>query len=149
MEALNLPPADVKVKTENGSTKIFDIVRKKWLVLTPEEWVRQHFIHYLINDKGYPASLMTVEAGLKYNQMAKRTDIVVHDRNGNPLMVVECKSPKVKVSQDAFDQAARYNMTLKVKYLVVTNGLKNYCCFIDHEKGEYAFLEEVPEYTKA
>ena len=90
---------------------------------------------------------MKIEASLKYNNMTKRADIVVHDHRGKPLMVVECKSPKVRVNQDAFDQAARYNMILKVKYMVVTNGLMNYCCLIDHEKGDYTFLEEVPENT--
>lgn len=147
MIALNLPQYDFKFKTEGQRTQIFDNIRKKYVALTPEEWVRQHFIAFLVNEKHFPASLLAVEMGLKYNKMNKRSDIVAFAKDGKPVLIVECKAPEVNISQDTFDQAARYNMTLKVKYLVVTNGLKHFCCIIDHEKQSYSYLKDIPVYT--
>ncbi len=146
MQALNLPVIEAKTRAQNGRTEIFDPIRKKYVTLTPEEWVRQHFIQYLIHEKEVPASLIHVEASLKYNRLAKRSDLVIYTKTGTPCLVVECKAPEVKITQEVFDQVAIYNMTLKVDYLVVTNGLNHYACFIDHAKGTYIFLTEIPAY---
>lgn len=147
MEELNLPPYPFKVKSENGKQFIFDEIRKKYLVLTPEEWVRQHFIMYLNSEKEFPLSLMSIERGLLVNNMPRRSDIVIFGKDGKPRMVVECKAPKIKITQNVFDQAARYNMQLKVPFLTVTNGLSHYCCLIDHKRKSYDFLEEIPPFT--
>ena len=144
MQALNLPQYAFKLKELGSSTQIFDAIRKKYVALTPEEWVRQNFLQYLIQDKNFPASLIAVEAGLKYNQMQKRTDVLVYNKLGNPYLMVECKAPEVKITQDAFDQIARYNMVFKVKYLVVTNGLNHFCCQMDYTTNTYQYLEQVP-----
>lgn len=144
---LNLPEYTFRFRAAgNGSqrTQIFDTIRKKYVALTPEEWVRQNFIQYLVNEKKFPLSLIAVEMGLKYNRLQKRGDVVVYDHSGDPWLIVECKAPHVKVTQEAFDQVARYNMTLKVKYVVVTNGLNHFCCEIDHEARSYRFVKEVP-----
>ena len=121
MNPLNLPVADLSIKTIDGKEHIFDILRKKHLVLTPEEWVRQHFVHLLLNQYKYPKSLFKIESGLKYNQRNKRSDILVFDRSGNPFLLVECKAHNVKVTQSAFDQAAVYNQTIKAPYLCAHN----------------------------
>ncbi|HEY9004547.1 MAG TPA: type I restriction enzyme HsdR N-terminal domain-containing protein [Ohtaekwangia sp.] len=126
MIQLNLPPFDYQVTKADGKLWIFDILRKKRLVLTPEEWVRQHFIHYLIQVLKYPRSLIKVEGGLSYNQLSKRSDIVVFNRTGNPWMVIECKAPDIAISQQTLHQAATYNATLKADFLVVTNGLNHF-----------------------
>ncbi len=123
---LNLPKYDFKVKTEDGSTQIFDVIRKQFVKLTPEEWVRQNFIQYLIDEKKYPASLMVLEYALKYNNMQKRADILCFNKEGAPQLMVECKAASVPINQKVFDQIARYNFSLKVPYLVVTNGLEHY-----------------------
>ena len=144
MQELNLPKYQFELKKEGKRTLIFDAIRKKYLVLTPEEWVRQNFIQYLIQEKSFPASLIAIEAGLKYNQLQKRMDVLVYDTQANPYLMVECKAPKVKITQDAFDQIARYNMVFKVKYLVVTNGLNHFCCLMNYTKNTFTYLEEVP-----
>jgi hypothetical protein len=146
MQQLNLPAYSFKFKEQGTRTQIFDAIRKKYVALTPEEWVRQNFLQYLVNDKNFPASLIAVEAGLKYNQMQKRTDVLVYDKQGNPHLMVECKAPEVKITQDAFDQIARYNMIFKVKYLVVTNGLNHFCCQMDYEANTYHYLELIPDF---
>jgi len=125
---------------------IFDEIRRKYVVLTPEEWVRQNFIRYLVNEKAYPAALISLEKHFKYNRLKKRSDILVHDRKGLPVLIVECKAPDVKVNQAVFDQIALYNLKFKVLYLVVTNGIHHYCCRYTEEKGGYRFLEDIPEY---
>ena len=140
---LNLPKYDFKVKTEDGSTQIFDVIRKQFVKLTPEEWVRQNFIQYLIDEKKYPASLMVVEYALKYNNMQQRADILCF-KAGTPQLMVECKAASVPINQKVFDQIARYNFSLKVPYLVVTNGLDHYCCAMDYEQNTYRFVEEIP-----
>ena len=147
MQELNLPTYSVKLKEEDGKKFIFDEVRRKYLVLTPEEWVRQHFVNYLIEVKNYPQSLISIEKGLALNTLKKRADIVAHDLNGNPLLMVECKAPSIKITQDVFEQIARYNIVFRVPYLVVTNGLDHYCCEIDFEQNSFSFLKEIPTFT--
>ncbi|MCA0931962.1 type I restriction enzyme HsdR N-terminal domain-containing protein [Lutimonas saemankumensis] len=144
---LNLPKYSFRIKSKENKLYIFDKVRKKDLVLTEEEWVRQHFITYLNEDKKYPLSRMAVEKKCVVNNMAKRTDIVVFDGMGSPYIIVECKAPKVQITQQSFDQIARYNMTLNAKFLIVTNGLQHFYCQMDHEAEEYRFLKEIPDYA--
>ncbi len=146
MHKLNLPEYDLKIKTANKKTQIFDAVRKKYVSLTPEEWVRQHIIRFLIESKGVPASLIAIEKGLSYNKLKKRSDVLVYDRNGLPYLLVECKAPKVKITQETFHQIARYNRSLHVKYLVVTNGLNHFCCEMDYIKMNYSFLDDIPSF---
>jgi hypothetical protein len=146
MEVLNLPTCDLKVRRNGIKKEIFDPVRKRFVALTPEEWVRQHFIQFLINECCVPASLIGVEISLKFNGLSKRSDIVVFDRKGNPSMAVECKASSVKIDQKVFDQLARYNMVLNVSYMVVTNGMSHFCCRINKETGSYTFLQEIPPF---
>jgi type I site-specific restriction endonuclease len=145
---LNLPPFEHKIKNSEKGKMIFDPVRSKYVTLTPEEWVRQNFLQYLIQVKKTPKSLIRVEMSLELNGMAKRSDIVVHDRQGNPLLAVECKATSVKITQSVFEQLARYNLQLNVPYLVVTNGLKHFFCKFSETEKKYLFLEEIPEYDK-
>ncbi len=144
MEKLNLPAFEFKVKESDGKVWIYDILRKKYLVLTPEEWVRQHFLRYLLNQNHYPKALIKVEGGLKFNKLQKRTDIVVFGRNGNPWMLVECKSSDQPINESTLRQASVYNATLKAKYLVLTNGMKTICCQIENENGAATMLNELP-----
>jgi type I site-specific restriction endonuclease len=144
---LNLPHYPFKLSQKDDVVFIFDELRKKDLVLTPEEWVRQHFVQYLIHQKKYPKTLIKLEGGLKLNRLQKRTDILIFDKAGEPCVLVECKSTMVKIDQKVFDQAARYNMIHKVKYLVVSNGLQHYCCALNYDSNTYQFLEELPECT--
>ena len=144
---LNLPPYPFKLQRQDDSILIFDELRKKHLVLTPEEWVRQHFVQFLILQKKYPRSLIKLEGGLTLNKLQKRTDILVFDREGKPQVLVECKADFIKITQDVFDQAARYNMVHRVKYMVVSNGLQHFCCELDYDNGSYCFLEELPNYS--
>ena len=146
MPQLNLPNAVLKTKLVEGTTQVFDAVRKKYLVLNPEEWVRQHFIHYLNLEKKYPLGLMGVEKMVKYNEQSTRADIVLYTNQGKPNMIVECKAPNVKITQDAFDQIAKYNFKLRVDFLVVTNGMQHFCCAMDYENNKITFLKEVPGY---
>jgi len=126
---------------------IFDNLRKKYLVLTPEEWVRQHFIWFLVDEKKYPTSLIAVEKQLTINTRKKRTDILVFDARGNHNIIVECKAPSVKITQDTFDQIARYNLKLKANYLIVTNGLDHFYCKMDFKNETYIFLKDIPPYN--
>jgi len=146
MQQLNLPQYPLKIKEENGTCYIFDVIRKKYLVLQPEEWVRQNFIQFLVNDKNYASSLIVIEKGLKLNELQKRADIVIYDSQANPIVLIECKAPKVKVNQEVFEQVARYNMVFKVPYLVVTNGLEHYCAKVDFETNSFEFLKDIPDY---
>jgi len=146
MPQLNLPNAVLKTKLVEGTMQVFDAVRKKYLILTPEEWVRQHFIHYLNSEKKYPLGLMGVEQMVKYNEQSTRADIVLYNAEGKPNMIVECKAPKVKITQDAFNQIAKYNFKLRVDFLVVTNGMQHFCCAMDYENNKITFLEEIPQY---
>lgn len=146
MVKLNLPAFEYVLKKEEGRVLILDIIRKKYLVLTPEEWVRQHFIHYLITDLHYPRTLIKVEGGLSFNRLQKRSDIVVFNRDGNPWMVIECKAPDQKLSQRTLHQASVYNYSLQAKYLTVTNGMVHICSEVDWVAGKTAVLRAMPEY---
>lgn len=146
MPSLNLPLYAAKISEKDGKRSIFDIVRRKYVALTPEEWVRQHFINYLITEKGFPAELIANEVSLVLNGTSKRCDTVVYNRFLAPLMVIEYKAPYIEITQAVFDQIVRYNMVMRVAYLVVSNGMEHYCCKIDYEKGNYSFIEGIPEY---
>ncbi|MEN8224874.1 MAG: type I restriction enzyme HsdR N-terminal domain-containing protein [Bacteroidota bacterium] len=148
MQELNLPSYEFRLKKTEGQLRIFDEIRKKFVVLTPEEWVRQNFISYLRDQKSVPAGLIILEKKLVMNTMTRRPDIVIHNRQGKPVMIVECKAPEVKISQDAFDQIARYNSVLRVPFLVVTNGMQHYCCRMDYKANSYRFLEDIPGYEE-
>lgn len=146
MTILNFPAFDVRTKAEDNRTLIFDSIRKKYVVLTPEEWVRQHLIHYFLTEKDYPAALLSVETSLKYARMDKRSDVLVYDRNGLPLMLAECKAPEVAVSQKVFEQIAVYNFTIQAPCLLVTNGLLHYCLIAATDDSPVRFLNKIPNY---
>jgi hypothetical protein len=146
MMQLNLPVYPFRIKTVDGRRSIFDTFRKRWVALTPEEWVRQHFVRFLAEELGYPVALIAVERSLKINQHDFRADVVVFSRTGNPLLVVECKAPEVKIGQQVFDQVARYNLDFQVDWLVVTNGLSHYCCRLDRANNRCIFAEQIPYY---
>ncbi|GAC1302519.1 MAG: type I restriction enzyme HsdR N-terminal domain-containing protein [Mucilaginibacter sp.] len=145
---LQLPPYPFKITEQNGQLTLFDVIRKKNIVITPEEWVRQHFVQYLIRQKNYPKTLIKLEGGHKLNGMPKRSDIVVYNSAGEKVLLVECKAPSVAIDQKAFDQVARYNMVHRVKLLAVTNGLQHYYCRIDFEKQAYQFIVELPDFKQ-
>ena len=145
MESLALPAIKADVRTDaDGITRIYDMLRKKYVALTPEEWVRQHFVGYLIDSLGYRPALMANEAGLVQNGIRRRCDTVVFDRNGLPLVIVEYKAPAVQITQRVFDQIVRYNSVLKAPFLIVSNGLRHYCCRVDVQSGSYSFLRDIP-----
>ncbi len=144
LQPLNLPPHPFKITEVNGQLTLFDEIRKKNIVITPEEWVRQHFVQYLIKEKKYPKTLIKLEGGHKLHGKARRTDIVVYNREGNKVLLVECKAPGVAITQKVFEQIARYNMTHKIELLAVTNGLQHYFCVINFEEGSYKFISELP-----
>lgn len=146
MQKLNLPSYTFKLKSNENKTLIFDYLRKKYMVLTPEEWVRQHFVQWLIQERNYPVSLIAIEKQLVINNLKKRTDIVVFASDGHPNIIVECKAPHIKITQDTFDQIARYNLKLDADYLIVTNGLQHFFCRLDKEKETYVFLKDIPKY---
>ncbi|NQX80984.1 MAG: type I restriction enzyme HsdR N-terminal domain-containing protein [Flavobacteriaceae bacterium] len=146
MKALNLPSYEFKVKYRENKQLIFDPIRKKYLVLTPEEWVRQHFVNYLIKHKKYPATLIGLEKKVMLNGMLRRTDILVFNKRAEPYIIVECKAPSVNIDQKTFDQVARYNAKLNAKYIIVTNGLVHYYCIVDSKSEKYVFLREIPDY---
>ena len=147
MQKLNLPNYQFRIKSNENKLFIFDFIRKKEVVLTPEEWVRQHFLMYLVTEKKYPESLIAVEKKLTINTLTKRTDIVVYNTDGKPAIIVECKAPNVNITQQVFDQIARYNLKLTAQYLIVTNGLQHFYCQIDAENETYLFLEDIPNWT--
>ncbi|APZ47525.1 restriction endonuclease subunit R [Polaribacter reichenbachii] len=147
LQKLNLPTYNFKLKSSENKTLIFDKLRKKYFVLTPEEWVRQHYVSFLIDKKKYPVSLIALEKQLTINNRKKRTDILVFNANGEPDIIVECKAPQIKITQATFDQIARYNLKLKANYLIVTNGLQHYYCKMDFEKETYVFLQDIPTYN--
>ena len=147
MQKLNLPEYSFRIKTTEGKSFIFDSLRKKYVRLTPEEWVRQNFVQFLIAERNYSVSLITVEAAVKVNGNPQRADLVVFDRSGNPALVAEFKAPEIKISQQTFDQIVRYNMQLKVKFLIVSNGLDHFCCQINYADSSYAFLPEIPDFS--
>lgn len=146
MLSLNLPAFETKIAVREGKNVIFDIIRRRYVALTPEEWVRQHFVHYLIAHKGFPQSLMANEVNLNLNGTKKRCDTVVYKRDLSARLIVEYKAPHIEITQQVFDQISRYNMVLKVDYLIVSNGLQHYCCLIDYTNQSYTFLEDIPDY---
>ena len=141
---LNLPEFEFAIKTEGQSKQIFDPVRKRFVTLTPEEWVRQHFLRYMTDYRAYPASLLAVEKQVKVNNLNQRADIVVYNREGKPWIIVECKAPSVTINQDTFLQAARYNLSLNVPFFALTNGIEHFCLFFNGEAFE--FLNDLPDF---
>jgi hypothetical protein len=142
---LNLPPIEARIRKGTGEKEtIFDPLRKKFVALTPEEWVRQHVIHFLLDHLQYPASLISVEASLKYNRLKKRTDIVVHGRDGKPALIVECKAPKIRITREVLEQAAMYNMPMQVRYLVLTNGIDLQILFINRQEQKIEIMDRFP-----
>ena len=146
MYELNLPKYGIKIKNDKGHQTIFDVLRRKYVALTPEEWVRQHFVHFLIEHKGYPKALMANEIQLAIGNKKLRCDSVLYDRTLKPRMIIEYKAPTVSITQKVFDQITIYNMLLHVDYLVVSNGIKHYCCRMDYANQNYLFLEDIPDY---
>jgi len=147
VQDLNFPKFSYRVKNTENNILIFDIIRKKYVVLQAEEWVRQHCIHYLINQKNYPKSLINVEKELQLNHLKKRYDIVVYNKDGSIFLVVECKAADIPINQTTFDQIARYNLVLNANYLMVTNGINHYYCQMDYDNGRYNFLKDIPDYN--
>lgn len=144
---LNFPQYNFRLREVAKRPEVFDPARRKFVALTPEEWVRQHVIRFLTDDRQYPLSLIHVEGGLELNSLKKRFDALVYNNAGQPVLLVECKAPGVKLTQAVFDQAARYNMAFKVEYLFISNGLEHYCCQIDFDKENITFLDNVPQYV--
>jgi len=142
-EKLHFPQIDIEINEEEDKYFFFDIIRKKKLIMTPEEWVRQHVVHYFLSIS-YPRGLISLESGLKYNRLLKRTDIVVRDREGEVFMLVECKASYVKINKKVIEQASIYNQELNAKYLAVTNGLVWYCFLMDYNNQEYVQMKEFP-----
>ncbi len=141
-----MPAAELTLKEQDGRTYVFDMLRHRYVVLTPEEWVRQHFVHFLITHKGYPAAMLGNEISFEVGNTKKRCDTVLYDKQARPRMIVEYKAPHISINQKVFDQISRYNMALHVDYLVVSNGLTHYCLRMNYEKSNYAFLPSIPMY---
>ena len=147
MLSLNLPPYATKMMVRDGKNVIWDIIRRKYVALTPEEWVRQHFVHFLIEHKGYPVSLLANEVALTLNGTSRRCDTVHYDRTLSPRMIIVYKAPHIPITQKVFDQICRYNLVFHVDYLIVTNGLSHYCCRMNYADNTYQFLSDVPQYS--
>jgi len=147
-EFLNLPPCELKISEQAGKKVVWDPVRKIWTAFTPEENVRQSFVSYLVNYKGYPISHIANEQAVELNGMSRRCDSVIYDKTGNPKVIIEYKAPSVTLSQKVFDQIARYNLVLHVDYLIVSNGIKHYCVRMDYNSGKYTFLQDIPKYAE-
>ncbi len=148
MYSLNLPPYEIKIIEKDNKQVIFDILRRKYVALTPEEWVRQHFIHYLIEHKHYPAGLLANEMELKIGDKRLRCDTVLYDRTLKPQMIIEYKAPTVTLNQKVFNQVFSYNILLHVDYFIISNGVHHICCKIDREQQKYVFLQEIPDYEQ-
>jgi len=147
MLLLNLPKYETKIAIREGKKVIFDIIRQRYVALTPEEWVRQHFIHFLIIHKGYPSALMANEVLLNLNGTKKRCDTVLYKRDLSARMIIEYKAPQIEITQAVFNQITNYNFVLKVDYLIVSNGINHYCCKMDYVNQTYVFLEDIPDYN--
>lgn len=147
MQTLNFPKYSFRLKNSENKVSIFDTIRKKFVILQPEEWVRQHCVQFLIEVKGYPKSLINVEKEITINSLKKRYDIVVYNSDGSIHLIVECKAPKININQETFNQIARYNLELNASYLMVTNGLNHYYCQMDFKNERYLFLTEIPDYN--
>ena len=148
MDKLNLPAASLKISAdEMGRDVVFDIIRKRNVVITPEEWVRQHLIHFLLEHLAYPQKLIKVESGHIQNSMLRRTDIIAYDNAGNPGLIIECKSPEEPINQETFDQVFRYNEVVKARFVVVSNGVTHYCCMYDLQTNQYTTVDTIPDYN--
>lgn len=148
MLSLNLPPYATKITVRDGKNAIWDVIRRKYVALTPEEWVRQHFVHFLVDHKGYPQALMANEVAISLNGMSRRCDTVLYNRTLTPRMIIEYKAPHIPITQKVFDQICRYNLVFRVDYLIVSNGLSHYCCRMDYDHQSYRFLADIPEYSE-
>ncbi len=146
MFRLNLPQYEIKIGEKNGKRTIFDFLRRKYVSLTPEEWVRQHFTHYLTDHKGYPKGLMGNEVELHVGEKRLRCDTILYNKQGQPQMIIEYKAPTIQIQQKTFDQISVYNLLLHVDYLIVSNGLQHYCCKMDYDSQKYLFLKKIPDY---
>lgn len=145
---INLPPYEIKLRNQNGRRQIFDFLRRRYVALTPEEWVRQHFVHFLIEQKGYPKGLLANEVEQKIGNKKLRCDTLLYNKDLQPRMIIEYKAPEIAITQRVFNQITVYNFLLHVDYLIVSNGRQHYCCRMDYEKGEYTFLQDIPHYTE-
>ena len=148
MYRLNLPSYEIKIAERQGKRMIFDVLRRKYVALTPEEWVRQHFVHWLVDQKGYPKGLLGNEVALKCGDKTLRCDSILYNKEAKPLMIIEYKAPTVAVTQRVFSQISTYNLLLHVDYLLVSNGVQHYCCKMDYEKQTYVFLNDIPTYSE-
>ena len=148
MYKLNFPEYTFRMEKQDGKIKIFDFVRKKFVVLTPEEWVRQHVLRYLFEEKKIPSSLIAVEKEIIYNHQKKRFDVLIYNNAAKPVLMVECKSPEVEILQDVFNQIAVYNSLFGVDFLLITNGIKNFCCKFNVQTKSYDFIKEIPSYNE-
>ncbi|MBR2147418.1 MAG: type I restriction enzyme HsdR N-terminal domain-containing protein [Muribaculaceae bacterium] len=148
MQRLNLPEYQFNIKKKENTCLIFDSLRRRWVTLTPEEWVRQNFVQFLTTEREFPAALMNNEISLTQNGIKRRCDTLVADRTGAPLAIIEYKAPTVEITQKTFDQIVRYNMVLKARFLIVSNGIKHYCCKIDYENNSYSFINDIPSYSQ-
>ena len=148
MFRLNLPQYEIKISERNGKRMIFDFLRRKYVALTPEEWVRQHFVHYLVEYKGYPKGLLGNEIELKIGAKRLRCDSILYNKVAQPQMIIEYKAPNIPLQKKVFEQISIYNLLLKVDYLIISNGIQHYCCKMDYENQKYLFLEDIPEYEK-
>ena len=147
MLSLNLPPYEIKITEREGKRQIFDPLRKSYVALTPEEWVRQHFVNYLLQYKGYPTSLTANEVGITLNGMSRRCDTVIYDKSLKPRAIVEYKAPSVKITKEVFAQISRYNLVLRVDYLIISNGLQHYCCKMNYTNNSFTFMQDIPAYN--
>ena len=148
MFRLNLPTYEIKIAQRGNKQLIFDFLRRKYVALTPEEWVRQHFVHYLIEHKDYPAGLIGNEVELNVGEKKLRCDTILYNKVAQPQMIIEYKAPQIKLQQKTFDQISVYNLLLKVDYLIVSNGMQHICCRMDYENQKYCFLEDIPNYQE-
>ncbi|WP_029037498.1 type I restriction enzyme HsdR N-terminal domain-containing protein [Salinimicrobium xinjiangense] len=147
MHSLNFPRYSFRLKNSENKIAVFDELRKKFILLTPEEWVRQHVVHFLLKEKNFPKSLLNVEKQLKIHDLVKRYDVIAYNPDGSIHLIVECKAASVPITQDTFDQIARYNLALRAQFLMVTNGLQHYFCQLDYEAEQYHFLKDIPEWA--
>lgn len=148
MQPLNLPQYEIRVSQRNGHPTIFDTLRRRYVALTPEEWVRQHFVHYLIEHLGYPSGLLANEVQLQVGDKHLRCDTLLYNKDLQPQMIIEYKAPSVTLTQRVFDQITVYNLLLHVPYLIVSNGLQHICCRMDYDNKKYTFIEDIPEYRQ-
>lgn len=148
MQELNFPKFSFRIKNRENKPAIFDEIRKKFVILQPEEWVRQHCVKYLLNNKNFPKSLLNVEKELSFNKLKKRYDIVIYNPDGSLYLIVECKAPSTQITQETFDQIAVYNLVLNAEYFMVTNGINHYYCQMDYKNKRYTFLKDIPNYSK-